>query len=377
MSGHVRFMDGLRGIAVLLVVLFHFTRHKLLPWAPWWVYGGLTGVEIFFFLSGFALFYPYAQHVFEGRPLQSLERYVDRRVRKIVPSYVLALSIMAIGEALVAPQPGIDYLHEWLVHLFFIHNFWWPTVMTINGPFWTLAIEVQFYILFPLMISGFLRSPWKTIGMLCLTSFSYRTMLQVTGNDQSFLWVNQLPGFFDLFGFGSLAAYVMVRHRSRAVEQSRRETLLWTVVASLAAAALIVIISLLGAYYDPHVTNDLPYRNAMHDVFGPLLFVFSVGVMRGLPAWRRLLESRWLVGLSVISYNLYIWNDAVDLFLLTYFPGLHMLAGGIFTNVAVALLLLAVDVGVAWLVTMRIERPILAGSGILLFGEQKLRVKEK
>ena len=117
-TAHVDFLDGLRGIAVLLVVGYHLHEIGLLPdpfkslgitiYVPWIFLGGILGVEIFFFISGFVLFYPYARHLVEGSARPALGHFIGRRARKIVPSYVvvvLAVSLIAPGRACAGAEP--------------------------------------------------------------------------------------------------------------------------------------------------------------------------------------------------------------------------------------------------------------------------------
>lgn len=106
---HVQVVDGLRGLAILLVLLFHYWQ------LSWWVIpipglpeqynlefvqvAGYLGVELFSFLSAFCLFYPHAKAMFGLGPVPTLKHFYYRRVIKILPSYLLFLwrKILATG----------------------------------------------------------------------------------------------------------------------------------------------------------------------------------------------------------------------------------------------------------------------------------------
>src|SRR5215469_4614996 len=132
---HLKAVDGLRGIAIALVVVYHL----------WLVYGidlgvvsrvGFLGVDLFFALSGFCIFFPYARAHFAGKEPPTLQSFAWRRAIKIVPSYVLALTAIAF---LVASRGGTSGLAgAYLTHLFFLHPFVPDDFRSISGPLWTI-----------------------------------------------------------------------------------------------------------------------------------------------------------------------------------------------------------------------------------------------
>src|SRR6516225_6476122 len=104
---HVAVLDGLRGIAIAGVVWYHAWLVSKIPSSvsigPYTVdlqplaQAGFMGVDPFFFVSGFCLFYPYARHLFEGKPLPTIADFAVRRAEKILPSYAIALAVFAIA----------------------------------------------------------------------------------------------------------------------------------------------------------------------------------------------------------------------------------------------------------------------------------------
>ena len=178
-QAHLAVLDGLRGIAIFVVLWYHVWEWNWLD-SRFHLFGhtinlqvipetGFTGVDLFYFISGFVLFYPYARHVFEGKPLQTIEHFAYRRFIKIVPSYYLQLLILTPW--IVAAFSGITLLKVYVTHLLFIHNWFHDTFGTVNGVLWTLAVEVQFYVVFPLLCWCFRRWPLATFaGMLAIAS---------------------------------------------------------------------------------------------------------------------------------------------------------------------------------------------------------------
>src|SRR5580692_10533687 len=113
---------------------------------------GFVGVHLFFFLSGFVISYPFLRALERGAPMPSWQHFYYRRFIKIVPSYVLSMVVaFVIGYAAIVRYGSTPVWQEILTHLLFIHTWWQPTYGSINGVLWTLAVEVEFYLLFPLV----------------------------------------------------------------------------------------------------------------------------------------------------------------------------------------------------------------------------------
>ncbi|MFN7135318.1 MAG: acyltransferase family protein, partial [Myxococcales bacterium] len=164
-KGHVVVMDGLRGLAITLVVLFHYWQLSfyVIPWVgdrnlEFIQYAGFLGVELFFFISAFCLFLPYAS----GR-VPTLKHFYYRRGIKILPSYLLALVLFGFVFTDLYPSTWEHgKLADFGVHLLFLHNFWGATHGSFNGVLWSLAVEVQFYLVFPALAWLFRRRPFLT-----------------------------------------------------------------------------------------------------------------------------------------------------------------------------------------------------------------------
>lgn len=152
-------IDGLRFVAIALVVLYHF--HGLLfiskgvPDAhdsirPM-VEHGYRGVNLFYVISGFILGLPFAAHYLKGKPGVSLGAYFLRRITRLEPPYFINLLICFTLLVLIdgaSPRTLLPHLGASLVYL---HNLWFGQQSTINAVAWTLEVEVQFYCLAPVL----------------------------------------------------------------------------------------------------------------------------------------------------------------------------------------------------------------------------------
>lgn len=164
-------LDGLRAVAILPVVLFHATMSLYLKGAEgqasaidptadpfqtplgWLVSQGFLGVQLFFVISGFVVKLPFARARLLGDAAPSLKGFYLKRVTRIEPPYVIALCSYLAGVLLLAPENAriADYLAG-LVYL--------RTALFGSEPWaffisWSLEIEVQFYLLAPLLASVF------------------------------------------------------------------------------------------------------------------------------------------------------------------------------------------------------------------------------
>jgi peptidoglycan/LPS O-acetylase OafA/YrhL len=171
-------VDGLRFVAIALVVLFHvhdyITTKFRIPagnaantdWFDRFAATGHYGVHLFFIISGFVLALPFAQHQLGGRPPVKLRAYFIRRLTRLEPPYIIAMLGFAAARALTdaAHAPLLPHL---LASLGYVHNIVYGVGSTINVVAWSLEIEVQFYILAPALAIVFtIRDRWIRRGVI-------------------------------------------------------------------------------------------------------------------------------------------------------------------------------------------------------------------
>jgi len=160
-------IDGLRFYAVVAVLVFHCSGYLSTParnpqaaaaastWVAALARSGHSGVELFFVISGFVLGLPFARAAAGGGPPVSLRRYFLRRLTRLEPPYIinmLLLSAVLVGLGKVAFDELLPHL---LASLAYCHNLVYGEGSSINFVAWSLEIEVQFYVLAPLLASVF------------------------------------------------------------------------------------------------------------------------------------------------------------------------------------------------------------------------------
>jgi peptidoglycan/LPS O-acetylase OafA/YrhL len=236
-------IEGLRGIAVLMVVAFHCG----IPGFS----GGFTGVDVFFVLSGYLITGLLVAEIRETGELHLLQFYA-RRIRRLLPASALMLApTLLIGAAILAPQEVIFAGRTgratalYLSNLFFAinaANYFAPDIKT--NPLlhtWSLAVEEQFYLFWPLLILLGLRV-WRSMRALIaveasVTLLSLGGCLWWTAHAGAFAFY-QLPARAWEFGIGGLAA--LLPHGTLRLPSISRQALGWWGMVGIAASAICI-----------------------------------------------------------------------------------------------------------------------------------------
>jgi peptidoglycan/LPS O-acetylase OafA/YrhL len=170
-GGRLTSIDALRGIAALGVVLYHAVGQagnnapqNLLKWPVVFIQSlssfGYVGVFLFFVISGFCIHLQWAKAAATGKPYEiKFGTFWRRRFRRLYPAYLIVLAIFLLATALtIGIKVTGGFIYDVVMHLLMLHNLDPKTAYSINGVFWTLAIEEQLYLAYFLLL--FLRRRW-------------------------------------------------------------------------------------------------------------------------------------------------------------------------------------------------------------------------
>ena len=153
-------IDGLRFIAITSVVLFHIYAALEVGAVP--ALGPVNsdlakrGVELFFAISGFILAVPFASHYLLGAARVDIRQYFLRRLTRLEPPYFISLFAWAGVQMIVAHRPASDVWPHLLASFVYLHNLIFGAFPgAVNGVAWSLEIEIQFYLLVPLLAALF------------------------------------------------------------------------------------------------------------------------------------------------------------------------------------------------------------------------------
>lgn len=359
-------LDGLRGIAVLLVLWYHVWEISWLPApAPWLEFipeTGFIGVHLFFFLSGFVIALPFVRAAFAGTKAPTWGLFAWRRARKILPSYWLSILVAyAIG---YAQTQGSHPFADVVTHLLFIHTWFAPTAGAINGVLWTLAVEVEFYVIFPLVWWCFKRSPWITAGVMIAPAWAWRAWVYAHFYNADFVQIYEnLPGYLDIFACGLLAAHVYVNYGARiGTRIATRGLRIAATLLAIAGFAYLVI--LLEGIFGYRLADQWAYvwQINRRPLFGLAFAAMALGSLLALRPWRALIGNRVFLFLGAISYNLYLYHQMLARELLLWHIPPSSGADSHFDpqwQVAYTGLTFALCIAQAALVTYLFERPLM------------------
>lgn len=313
-------LDGVRGVAVLLVMLYH-AWHITPNMAPvneylYPLFWTRTGVHLFFVLSGFLLFTPYVEWIFGLRSKPSTGRFYFRRALRVGPAYWACLAILGLAASLTTYR-----VVDVLIHSTFLFNLVPASLFSINGVFWTMAVEVQFYVLLPLIaMCAYLVArrggPLVALGALFAGLATVSILSGFLGNRFDPLATHPIftalfgkwsvTFFLGVFGAGAAVAAIYV-YFTRIANFKGRDAAL---VRSYAAAGFVVGV-LLAVGLALAAPIETRYSFGKNIFFGIAYGLIVGGVALGPRALRAPFEWPALRFVGLISYSLYLWHAVV------------------------------------------------------------------
>ena len=296
-------LDGIRGLAALFVVVNHvFLRafpgypvDRAPFWAAWFIYGRFA-VVVFIVLSGFSLALSPARR---GWRLDSLSRFAYRRVRRIVPAYWAALVFSLAVAWLIVPPPGqgAPGAKSVVVNGLLAQNL--IGAPSPNRAFWSIALEAQLYILFPLLLLMIRHRGAKVMVAVVTLVVAAVGIVGPHVSHLDFIVIQSPPDLAALFAVGILSAGIVgagVARRSWP----------WAWLALGAAAPVLATIWWQGSVW------TLDHLFWVDLTFGPAVGCLLAGLATGQPAWLlRLLDTRPLRTLGWSSYSLYLTHGPI------------------------------------------------------------------
>ena len=330
--GYLYALDGLRAISLILIVMFHtfqqswiFYNLKLTKTFTLFNFEifqryGYVAIDSFFVLSGFCLFYPIARDMFGESKFSGWKQFFIKRARRIYPSYIIILIATALIPTLAQTtynaSNAVDVIKQLAAHLLFIHNFNSKTIMGMAPTAWTLAVEVQFYIVFPLLCIPFRKKPVITCAAMAVFSLALRLILIAKINLNSQIIQAITPTYFDVFGFGMLAAYFVVYTRNK-VKNISETRLFMTIISALCLFISVCFIYWLKAAKFPQGFNsDIYFRFLYRGIFAASIAGFIYTACFSYEWWeKKIWGNRFFVFLSSISYTVFLWHQNIYIYL--------------------------------------------------------------
>jgi len=284
-------IDGLRAIAVLSVLIYHTFPH-ILP-------GGFVGVDIFFVISGYLITSILTKEFLNGS--FSYKHFYYRRIKRIFPALLLVVFVsLTFGWFILLPDEFKQLGKHTIGGMSFLSNIMLLTELGYFDnsselkPFihlWSLGVEEQFYIFWPIILSSvFLLKQKKIVIIFILALMSFILNIYYTNNSPSLAYYLPFTRFWEL-AIGGILALIM--HKNKTTAPSKTYLSLFGLI--------LIIISLI-------ITNKnsaFPGFIALLPTFGAACIILSSseGYIN-----KAFLSQRLMVWIGLISYPLYLWH---------------------------------------------------------------------
>lgn len=310
------FIEGLRGIAALYVVFTHIgsmvdpshldgSKSLASPWLqaairPFW-YGHLA-VAAFIVLSGYCL----QTSLFGGRDgrIHKFGRFFARRAKRILPPYYGALAFSVFVAVFVtSKQPGMPFTQyvpvtqeNVLAHVFLIHNFNPDWMYKLNGVLWSIAIEWQLYLLFPLLVAMMFKLG-RFLHVASTTAAAVILLLVLPDSLKLYVW------YLPLFALGMAASHLAYRPNQRVGTVPR-------------LAAYVFVLALAGLVYACHIeagmkTGEMiPVSDACIGL--AVAALVYLGTVAPWTPFTKLFAWKPIAGLGFYSYSLYLMHHPIE-----------------------------------------------------------------
>jgi peptidoglycan/LPS O-acetylase OafA/YrhL len=335
---HLTFIDGMRGIAAFYVVLHHaFQGSQLASQPPRFWYclfsHGHAMVTVFIAISGFCLMLPVARNDTTLRGGAGV--FFKKRAHRILPPYYVALGLSILVEVISRPSSmRMAYLHErstivgiWS-HFLMIHNWFPQAVFGFDGPLWSVAMECQIYLLFPVMVMAWRRfGPGPTlITIFILAHAGYH----MAGHHVAI-------NYFFIFALGMAGAELACRGKAH-------KWLQWACWLSLIGYFFIFI-----------------HKDNISDFFigsfaAALMAVLSLGAASPV---REALSVRGLTWLGSFSYSLYLTHSVLQHIYLRMDIAARLASDPMKQFLVLVFFVTPIIVVVAYLFYLIVERPFI------------------
>jgi peptidoglycan/LPS O-acetylase OafA/YrhL len=348
---HVRALDGMRAIAVLLVIAFHLHVPGFRA--------GFVGVDVFFVLSGFLITSLILEELRRtGRV--SLPAFWARRARRLLPALVLVLLTVGVVTAMTATYTERASMRgdllattAYVANWHFIETSTYFADIGVDSPLehtWSLAIEEQFYLLWPVLVSAVAAVGVRVrlgVGTLALVgviaSAALLALLWAPGDVERAYMGTDARIFEPLLGAAGAAFVASPGGRARLARTGR------SVLAAGAAALCIGLVTITPGGRGYFIGGAVLISTGTLAIMAPL-WVGAGGVTaRSILSWGP------LVWIGVVSYGAYLWHWPITLWLRVRDPGVDHL---VLRQIAAALL----TFGIAAISFALVEKPIRSGS---------------
>ena len=342
---HIPELNGLRVLLVFIVSWYHIWQQSW--WTPhvgtysldFLVRAGYVPVDGTILLSGFLLFLPHARTMLLGEKIPDTREFYQKRIMRIVPSYVFVTLLMLFAVAIPYELYYGNTANMWkdvLMHLTFTQTFDYSTYIAtpIGVASWTVSIEMQAYLLFPLLAKWARKNPLGTFSTMAAAALLFRSWVGWSMKDYNMV-VNQLINFLDVYAMGMAASLLYVKLTT--LYPADRKRFIWQGIAT--AAVVLAIWGLKELLQDQAGSNGQAAIQSgqmiRRPAFAFLLALLTLGLPFAVRPIRFIAGNKLMGFLAMISMNYYLMHQNIAVHLkriqfppAEHYPNPNMLAGG-------------------------------------------------
>ncbi|MCD8901698.1 acyltransferase family protein [Staphylococcus gallinarum] len=316
---HARYMpglDGLRAIAVLAIIIYHLNKQ--------WLTGGFLGVDTFFVISGY-LITSLLLKEFEETGSINLKQFWLRRMKRLIPAVFVLVGVVSMMTLILKPDQIVNIKHDAFAAIFYVSN-WWYIMTDVNyfeqfafmplKHLWSLAIEEQFYIIFPIVLITLLLTVKKyrnitlIFWIVSLVSLLLMVLISEPHMEHSRVYFGTDTRLQTML-LGVLLAFLWPPFKLKA----NPPRILSHTIDGLGIVSTVVII-MLFIFVDDN--SDWIYNGGFYVISVLTLFVI-LSVVHPSAYFAKVIGNPLFVYIGKRSYSLYLWHFPVISFIHSYY----------------------------------------------------------
>lgn len=316
---HTRYMpglDGLRAIAVIGIIIYHLNKQ--------WLSGGFLGVDTFFVISGY-LITSLLLFEYESTGVINLKQFWLRRIKRLIPAVLVLVVTVTLATLIFKPEQIISIKHDAFAAIFYVSN-WWYIATDVNyfeqfafmplKHLWSLAIEEQFYIVFPIVLIALLlkikkyRNVTLIFWIISLISLLLMVWIPQPHMQHSRVYFGTDTRLQTML-LGVILAFIWPPFK---LKQNPNPSLRF-IIDSIGAIGILILLLLFIKVDD---NSDWIYNGGFYLISGITLFVI-ISVVHPSGYFAKLIGNPFFVYIGKRSYSLYLWHFPVISFLHSYY----------------------------------------------------------
>ncbi|PHK49867.1 acyltransferase family protein [Staphylococcus edaphicus] len=309
-------LDGLRAIAVMGIIIYHL--NKL------WLTGGFLGVDTFFVISGY-LITSLLLYEYENTGIINLKRFWLRRIKRLIPAMLVLVVTVTLATLIFKPEQVVSIKHDAFAAIFYVSN-WWYIATDVNyfeqfafmplKHLWSLAIEEQFYIIFPIVLITLLltvkkyRNVTLIFWVISLISLLLMVVISQPHMQHSRVYFGTDTRLQTML-LGVILAFVWPPFKLK----HNPNHILRNIIDVIGTMGLFVLL-LLFIYVDDN--SDWIYNGGFYLISGLTLFVI-ISAVHPSGYFAKLMGNALFVCIGKRSYSLYLWHFPIISFMHSYY----------------------------------------------------------